>query len=156
MPAQLAVLGYRRANRVLPLVDPQLPLIIGGHSLGGAMAAQYLDSQPEAADGLLMLAAYPPGSVDLSATSLRVLALAGTDDLVLDREKFEAARSRYPATARIYFIDGGNHAGMADYGPQRGDGDASLSHAEQQDIVASLLDDLLRSMESERIDATVH
>lgn len=33
-------------------------------------------------------------------------------------------------------IEGGNHAGFGDYGPQQGDGEATISADEQQEIAA--------------------
>ena len=45
---------------------------VGGHSLGGSMAAQYIDSHPGAIDGLVLWASY-------SAADLGVLLGAGID-----------------------------------------------------------------------------
>ena len=59
MPSDLAFLGVRRFNKVLPMLDSSLPVLLGGHSLGGTAAAKFLAREHTAADGLVMLAAYP-------------------------------------------------------------------------------------------------
>jgi hypothetical protein len=57
----------------------------------------------------------------------------GSEDGVLNRENYEAAREKLPDQARELVIQSGNHAGYGNYGDQEGDGEASISRERQQD-----------------------
>ena len=109
--------------------------IIGGHSLGGAMASQHAAKHTNAYDGLLLLGAY--SAADLSAADLSVFSVYGSEDGVLNREKYEAYRTHVPAAFEELVIDGGCHAFFGDYGPQKGDGEPMISRELQMGITAS-------------------
>lgn len=101
---------------------------IGGHSLGGAMAAVYAAEHGEGLSGLILLAAYATKPLD---GRLAVLELHGSEDGVLNRDKLEQGRQYLPASSLSEELAGGNHAQFGDYGPQRGDGTATISREEQ-------------------------
>lgn len=102
---------------------------VGGHSLGGAMAAKYLAGHADEYAGLLLCASY--ATEDLSADDLAVLSAYGTQDGVLNRASYQGNWKNLPPNARELEIDGGNHAQFGDYGAQDGDGVASIAPAEQ-------------------------
>ena len=114
-------------------IQEQFPEIgrwyIGGHSLGGAMAASYATSHAGELDGLVLLAAY--STQNLSNSGLAVLSVYGSEDGVLDMEKYEQYRSNLPADTVEVVIDGGCHAGFGRYGAQDGDGTPTISSNEQ-------------------------
>ena len=93
------------------------------------MAASCAAKHPEEFDGLLLLAAY--STADLSDSGLQVLSLYGSEDGVLNREKYEKYRANLPADTRETVINGGCHAGFGAYGPQKGDGAPRITRAEQ-------------------------
>lgn len=132
MPLNLAVLGANRADEVIAAYPEVTRWAIGGHSLGGAMAALYADEHPEAIAGLLLWAAYPAASNDLSGRDLPVVSLYGTRDGLATPEQIEASRVSLPADAQFIAIQGGNHAGFGRYGPQAGDLAAEISIDEQE------------------------
>ena len=101
---------------------------IGGHSLGGAMAAVYAAEHGEELSGLILLAAYATKPLD---KHLAVLELHGSEDGVLNRDKLEQGRQYLPSSALAEELPGGNHAQFGDYGPQKGDGAATVSREEQ-------------------------
>ena len=101
---------------------------VGGHSLGGAMAAVYAAEHGEELSGLILLAAYATKPLD---KHLAVLELHGSEDGVLNRDKLEQGRQYLPSSALAEELFGGNHAQFGDYGPQRGDGAATVSREEQ-------------------------
>ena len=103
---------------------------IGGHSLGGAMAASYAAKHTDELDGLVLLAAY--STADLTDSGLRVYSTYGSEDGVLNREKYEADRTNLPQDTTETVIDGGCHAGFGSYGAQKGDGTPTISAEEQQ------------------------
>ncbi len=140
MPARLAFLGINRAEAVMA-ENSCAHWYIGGHSLGGAAAAIYASAHGESLDGLILCAAYPTKPLDPALTEL---LLYGSEDGVLDREKLEEGRAFSTDRCLELVLKGGNHAGFGCYGPQKGDGEASLSPEEQQrqaaDWIAAVLD----------------
>lgn len=137
MPCNLAVLDMNAADGI-PEAFPEITdWYLGGHSLGGAMAASYASKHSDTLDGLVLLAAY--STADLTDSGLRVFSAYGSEDGVLDREKYEADRSNLPADTTELLLDGGCHAGFGSYGPQKGDGSPALSAGEQQQQTADAL-----------------
>ena len=137
MPLRLAVLDADAAAGI-PEQFPQVEnWYLGGHSLGGAMAAGYAAEHAEAYEGLILLASY--STKDLSGTQLRVLSLYGSEDGVLDRENYEKYRNNLPADAVEQVIDGGCHACFGSYGPQAGDGTPAITEEQQIRIAAEAM-----------------
>ena len=63
MPFNFAVLDVDAASRVIAGRPEIQTWAIGGHSLGGAMAGQYVAGHPDAVDGLVLWAAYSAADV---------------------------------------------------------------------------------------------
>ena len=129
MPGNLAVLDANAADG-LQQEHPEITTwYIAGHSLGGAMAANYAAAHAEDFDGLILLAAY--STKDLTGTPLRVLSVYGSEDGVMNRESYEKNRANLPADTTEVVLDGGCHAQFGSYGPQDGDGVPTISGEEQ-------------------------
>lgn len=146
MPLDLAVFGIRRADEVIGAYPDIETWVIGGHSLGGAMAAEYVKGGPGAIDGVVFLASYPAESTDLSELPLSVVSVYGTEDGVAG-DVFEASLERLPEHTGLVVIPGGNHAQFGDYGPQEGDGIAALGRDAQQRATADAILELIESLE---------
>lgn len=146
MPLDLAVLGIGRAAAVLDAF-PEVPVwAIGGHSLGGSMAAEFVKGNPEEVAGLTLLASYPAASTDLSTWPGAAVSTYGTENGGTSAEGFEDSLARLPPGAELVVIDGGNHAQFGDYGPQAGDGVATIGRDEQQRQTAVTLLAFLRAL----------
>ncbi len=129
MPFRLAVLDMNAADGI-PAQYPDVETwYIGGHSLGGSMAASYLADHGEDFAGLILLGAY--STADLSQTDLAVLSVYGSEDGVMNREKYAANKPNLPEGFTETVIQGGNHAYFGMYGEQDGDGTASITSAGQ-------------------------
>lgn len=140
MPLNLAIFGADRASEVMAAFPEVDHWAIGGHSLGGAMAARYAHGHPSEAQGLVLWAAYPDASNDLSARDLTVTSIYGTLDGLATQDKIAASRSLLPPETQWVAIEGGNHAQFGWYGPQSGDNPATISQeAQQQQIVEATL-----------------
>ena len=137
MPCNLAVLGMNAADGIPECFPEVTDWHIGGHSLGGAMAASYAAKHTDELDGLVLLAAY--STADLTDSGLRVYSTYGSEDGVLNREKYEADRINLPQDTTETVIDGGCHAGFGSYGAQNGDGTPTISAEEQQQQTADAL-----------------
>ncbi len=129
MPCNLAVLDMNAADGITEQYPDIGAWYIGGHSLGGAMAAAYAVGHSGELDGLILLAAY--STKDLNDSGLEVLSVYGSEDRVLNREKYEGYRVNLPSRAVEIVIDGGCHAGFGSYGPQEGDGTPTITSDEQ-------------------------
>lgn len=132
MPFRLAVFGMNRADAVMAEHSYQ-NWYIGGHSLGGAIAANYAAGHGGALRGLILLAAYPTKAL---GDDLRLLSIYGTEDGVLQMDPYEKGKQYWPSDSAELVIDGGNHAQFGNYGVQSGDGTAGISAAEQQAMTA--------------------
>lgn len=86
------------------------------------------------ADALLLLGSYCASDV---AGDIPALSLSGSEDGLSTPQQIAAAADRLPEQARTVEIDGANHAGFGDYGPQDGDGRAVISDEEMAEAVTS-------------------
>lgn len=137
MPFNLAVFGINRAERYITAHPEIEHWYVGGHSLGGSMAAGFAAKHVPMVDGLVLLASYAVD--DISSLPLKVLSITASNDTVLSRESYEKYKTNLPKGFTELVIEGGNHAGFASYGAQKGDGTATLTAAEQQAAVAEAI-----------------
>ncbi len=147
MPLKLAIFGAGKATSIIEAFPEVDRWVLGGHSLGGAMAVSYIDNHPGEIDGLLLWAAYPAESADISDEDVFATAISGTADGLVSFEEVREARDRLPATYEIVPIQGGNHAGFGAYGPQDGDGEATIDRDEQWDLIVEASTRLLERVE---------
>ena len=149
MPLSLAVFGIDRADEVISAYPDMRYWVIGGHSLGGSMAASYARSHSDTVQGVVFWASYPATSDDLSITDLKGLSTYGSNDQILDKDTFNSTLDLLPHGTIMQVIEGGNHAQFGNYGLQPGDGTATISAADQQAQAARLTARLLRAVEGE-------
>ena len=129
MPFNLAVFDVNAADGIQEKYPEIEEWYIGGHSLGGSMAASYLADNAEEYDGLILLCSY--AATDLSDTDLDVLSIYGSEDKVMNREKYAENKSNLPDDFTEIVIDGGCHAYFGMYGAQDGDGTPVITNEEQ-------------------------
>ena len=143
-PYNLAVFGIRAAGDVIGADDLVRHWVVGGHSLGGAMAATFATDPRDELDGLLLYAAYPAGSM-AERTGLDVTSVFGTEDGLATVDDIEASKRDLPSDSLFVPIEGGIHAFFGDYGAQSGDGTPTISRDDaQRQIVAATLEQLDR------------
>lgn len=143
MPGNLAVLHPNAADGIASRYPQVDSWFIGGHSLGGAIAASYAAEHADELDGLILLAAY--STADLHALPLRVLSVYGSEDGVLNREAYAKNRANLPEGFTETVLDGGCHAYFGAYGAQKGDGTPTLSRSEQISQTAAQIADFVFS-----------
>ena len=129
MPFDLAVFNQNAADGIKENYPSVKHWYIGGHSLGGAMAASYAANHTDTFEGLILLASY--SSVDISISGLNVISVYGSNDGVLDMNKYNESLSLLPADTKEFVINGGCHAYFGSYGPQKGDEKPTITPAEQ-------------------------
>jgi pimeloyl-ACP methyl ester carboxylesterase len=135
MPFNLAVLGIGAADDAIAAHPEVATWAIGGHSLGGAMAAQYASDHGAQVAGLALWASYP--ATDLAGAGLDVVSVYGTLDAGAARIAGDEARAQLPPGTTFVAIEGGNHEQMGWYTGQPNDPPATVPRAEQQARVAA-------------------
>jgi pimeloyl-ACP methyl ester carboxylesterase len=131
----MAVFAPDKAEKVIAAFPEIHYWAIGGHSLGGAMAAHYCFTHPQKVTALILWASYPADTDSLQNQKLEVLSIFGSEDGQV--EKIKASNNLLPASTTWVEIIGGNHAQFGDYGLQPGDGQAQINPQQQWDQVSS-------------------
>ena len=129
MPFNMAIIDANRGNVVLENhEDEHSTWLVGGHSMGGAMASQYAAENQDKIDGLVLLGAYPYKEYPIDKT---VTIYGSLNTSVEDKLDY---------TENVHVIEGGNHAYFGNYGEQAGDSVGEISREEQQrETVAVIL-----------------
>ncbi|HET7703519.1 MAG TPA: alpha/beta fold hydrolase [Candidatus Limnocylindrales bacterium] len=144
VPFNFAVFDIDGADRTIRANPSIATWVVGGHSLGGAMAAQYAASHPGAVDGLVLWASY--SAADLSASGLEVVSVHGSVDAGAETFTSAANTARLPADATLVEIAGGNHEQMGWYTGQPNDPPATIARSEQQARVVAATVELLERL----------
>lgn len=134
MPLYLAILDSDAAKPVVAAHPEVERWAIAGHSLGGAMAAQFVAGNPGVMRGLALWAAYPPS--DISGSGVACASIYGTLDAGADRVASPETLALLPPDCDLVPIPGGNHEQMGWYTGQPGDPPATVSRDDQQAQVA--------------------
>lgn len=134
MPLNLAVFGRGRAAEVIAEHPDIEQWWVGGHSLGGAMAASWLGGQPRGEiEGLVLWASFATEGADLEdREELRVLSISGSRDGLSTPQETSERDTLLPDDAVRVEIDGMNHAQFGRYGSQSGDRGATITDAAAQ------------------------
>jgi len=145
MPLRLAVLGRSRADAVIAANGLVATWWVGGHSIGGAMAASYAGSrEPGALQGLILWGAYVTEGAGLrQRDDLTVLSVSGSRDGLSTPQDIGQRRELLPDGARMVELEGVNHAQFGRYGPQSGDGTATVTDDRATRLIADAVNALL-------------
>jgi len=130
MPLNLAVLGVDAALGVMESHPEITTWAVGGHSLGGAMAGQFVANHPDKAAGLVLWGAY--SAADVSHTSAQSAVIYGTLDAGADQIASATSMALLPAGSAVTVIEGGNHANFGSYTGQPNDPPATIPREDQQ------------------------
>lgn len=147
MPLNLAFFGINRASQVMNASPEIENWAVGGHSLGGAMASEFVNTHSQKVEGLVLWASYPAQNTDLSTLDIEALSIYATNDGLANPDEVLSAGPRLPADTRFVAIVGGNHAGFGWYGPQAGDGKLEIVKLTQQRQVVNATAGFLSELE---------
>ena len=146
MPLNLAVFGANSANDVIASHPEITSWVIGGHSLGGTMAAQFAYQNPSKIEGLVLWAAYPASGNNMSSYKLHVTTIHGSNDGLVSTAQIQSSLEMLPPTAVYVEIQGGNHAQFGYYGDQSGDNPATITREVQQSQTLNATVELLQDL----------
>ena len=142
MPFNLAVMDVGAADKAKERIADTDSWYIGGHSLGGSMAASYIDKTENNFEGLVLLAAY--STADIADNDIEVLSVYGDTDGVLNMEKYREYYPNLPENTQEKVIADGNHSQFGSYGAQEGDGIAGISAQAQLEITADAIIEFIK------------
>ena len=137
MPFNLAVLDVNAADGIKEMYPDIKNWYLGGHSLGGSMAASYISENISNFKGLVLLGSY--STADLSKENIEVLSVFGSEDKVMNKEKYDEYKINLPKDFSEEIIDGGCHAYFGMYGEQEGDGTPTITNVEQIQKTAEII-----------------
>ena len=134
MPFNLAIFDTGAAEDPIERYDNISSWYVGGHSLGGAMAASYAADNTSRLSGVVLLAAYSTEEL-----SLDTLSVYGSEDKVLDMDSYNEYLCNLKGVLYEHVIEGGCHAYFGMYGEQSGDGTPTITPEEQIMITTDLI-----------------
>jgi pimeloyl-ACP methyl ester carboxylesterase len=135
-----------RAREHMRTNSSVLRWVVGGHSLGGAVAARFAARHSESIQALVLVGTTHPRDVNLSNARYAVTKVYGTRDGVAPLERMRLHAGNLPATTQWVEIPGGNHSQFGYYGPQLGDRRATITRAAQQtQLINAILHALRRT-----------
>lgn len=148
MPANLAVLDKNKGEKVIEDHPEIKHWVIGGHSLGGAMATEFVKNHKDKIEGLILYGAYPLDKNDMSSFNIRVASMWGSSDMVVNKDKLNSTKKNLPKDTVFHEIYGGNHGNFGNYGNQKGDGEATITKEQQQEECAKISLEIIKNTKS--------
>jgi pimeloyl-ACP methyl ester carboxylesterase len=128
-PLNIAFFNANGADEVMAAYPHITNWVIGGHSLGGVVAASYVSRHPSVS-GLVLWASYPADD-SLIETNVKVLSIYASNDGFTTTTDVFQSQELLPPDAIFVEINGGNHSQFGSYGLQPGDGKATITAEEQ-------------------------
>jgi Alpha/beta hydrolase family len=128
-PFGFPLLDSDHGRKVLDLHPEIAHWVVGGHSLGGTVAASLADDD-DRVEGLVLYASYPGDPI--IRNDLKVVSISGTADGLATPEDIEASKGKLPPNTSFTVINGATHSSFGDYGEQPGDGPPTIERSAAQ------------------------
>ena len=130
MDWRLPAKDYQKIKKLFNLEHSNY--VIGGHSQGAKMAAQFVYENPGLLKGLFLMGTSHPRDIDLSATTIPCLKLYAENDGLASVEEVLGNKPKLPTQTKWVLIKGGNHSQFGYLGRLFMDDKADISLEEQQ------------------------
>lgn len=139
MPMEFAIFGLNRVFDVQAAFPDVHHWVLIGHSLGGAMAATFASSHPDALAGLVLWDSYPTSAASLANYPRPVWHVHRATPNGEPPAAFTARRNLFPANSQWLPIPGGIHMyfGSFDGGGYKEDWAPSISQDAEHKLVIS-------------------
>jgi pimeloyl-ACP methyl ester carboxylesterase len=141
MPINMAVFRPNVADEIIAAYPDIHRWVIGGHSVGATMAAQYTSTHRDVIDGLVIWASYPANNVDLADFDLPVRVIYGSHDPRVDDDSVAKRVPRLPPDTVYVRIEGGDHHQFGSYQIKPQAHHATITRAAQQ---AQIIEETLK------------
>lgn len=130
MDWRLPQYDYQKVSKVIDLNEGNF--VIGGHSQGGKMAAQFVYENPNVFKGLFLMGTSHPRDIDLSIQNMPCIKLYANNDGLASVEEVLENKSKLPKNSKLILINGGNHSQFGYLGKLLMDSSPNISLEEQQ------------------------
>jgi dienelactone hydrolase len=144
MPINMAVFNSDAADEIIAFFPEIAHWVIGGHSVGGTMAARYTDRHPESIAGLAIWASYPADSTDISDLDIPVLSIYGSRELRVNDSSIGERKHLLPGDTLYIRIEGGDHHQFGSYQINPEEHLATTSRASQHEEIIKATLGILR------------
>lgn len=140
MPLNMAPFNPNIADEIQAQHPEVEHWVIGGHSVGGTIAAQYTYRHPDQIDGLVIWASYPANNTKLDDFSLPVTLIYGSLDPRVNTVSIAERQALLPPDCQFVRIEGGDHHqfGAYEITPEEHHATISMPAQHQQIIEATL------------------
>ena len=142
MALRLAVTGANKAAGIMAAHPHITRWYIGGHSMGGSMAAGFASKHHDELAGLFMIGSYAAAMHAMPDAAIPVLLVHGTRDEEVSEAEIAAQPARLPEQTRFVTIEGGDHYQFGSFHEE--DHTATISRADQQQQTVTALLDFLQ------------
>jgi len=149
MPINMAAFKPNLADEIISAYPEIDHWVIGGHSVGGTMAAQFVRDHPGQIDGLIIWASYPADNADISAFDLPVSLIYGELDPRVNAASVAERKHLLPADTVYVGIEGGDHHQFGSYLIKAEEDHAVIS---REDQFSEIIQATLGLMDSVRIE----
>ena len=139
MPWRMSTKGYNLIKELFDLDDPNRIFVLGGHSQGGKMAAQFVYENPSLISALFLMGTSHPRDYDMSHLAIPTLKVYAEHDGLASVGEVRQNQKLLPPNAQLSLIKGGNHTQFAYTGRLLMDGKATISRKEQQNQSLNVL-----------------
>jgi hypothetical protein len=148
MPLNIAAFKPNAADEIISLYPGISHWVIGGHSVGGTMAAQYSDKHREMIDGLAIWASYPANNSNLSDFQGLVISIYGTADPGVNDSSIAERKDLLPGDTDYIRIAGGDHHQFGSYLTKIENDHATIPRDSQHEQIVEATLELLREVSS--------
>ena len=148
MSFRLPQRDYQKISRMFDLRSGRY--VIGGHSQGGKMAAQFVYENSGLMQGLFLLGTSHPRDIDLSNQSIPAIKFYAENDGLASVEEVLENKDKLPINAKLILIEGGNHSQFGYLGGLLMDDKADITLEEQQTIVLESMINFLNEIGEDR------
>ena len=131
MPGRMATRGYLNIKTLFDLEDPSKNYLLGGHSQGGKMAAQFVFEHPKLVDGLFLLATSHPRDISLNSYKIPTIKIYAEKDGLASIAEVLENKDKLPLEAELKLLKGGNHSQFGYFGQLLMDGTPSINRETQ-------------------------
>ncbi len=137
MDWRMPIWGYKIILKLFDLNNGNY--IIGGHSQGGKMAAQFVYEYPGLMNGLFLLGTSHPRDFDLSNRSIPTIKLYAEFDGLASVPEVMENKTKLPRNTELIMIKGGNHSQFGYLGRLLTDDSPKIERDRQQQLTEKAL-----------------
>jgi pimeloyl-ACP methyl ester carboxylesterase len=131
MPLNMAPFDANAADDIQAYFPQIEHWVIGGHSVGGTIAAQYMFNHPEEIDGLVIWASYPANNVNLAEDPRPIALIYGSLDPRVNAASVAERQHLLPPQCAYVLIEGGDHHQFGAYQITPEEHFATISRSDQ-------------------------